>query len=114
MRRREWKQSDMLPGSRSSNLTYPQYLCLLILCEKGPVTVWEIGRRLPLDSSTPTPLLKKLGVKGLTSRKRSPGDERTLEIHITTEGRDLKAGAEKVHMALFENFNMPAASLRAT
>ncbi len=53
------------------NLTYPQYLVMLVLWEKDDVTVSDIGERLFLDSATLTPLLKRLESAGLISRQRS-------------------------------------------
>ena len=72
------------------NLTYTQYITLLVLWEKEQVTVKELGNRLYLDSGTLTPLLKKLEEKGLVDRRRSTADERNLIVSITEQGRALQ------------------------
>ena len=72
------------------DLTYTQYISMLVLWEKGSITVKELGSSLYLDSGTLTPLLKKLEAKGLITRKRSKEDERNLIISITKAGNMLK------------------------
>ena len=74
-------------------LTYPQYLVMLVLWEKDQLTVSEIGSRLFLESSTLTPLLKKLEHLGLLSRKRSTQDERQVIITLSPQGQELKQQA---------------------
>lgn len=71
-------------------LTYTSYITLLALWEKDGVTVKDLGKRLYLDSGTLTPLLKKLEIKGLLERNRSPEDERTVIISLTDQGKALK------------------------
>ena len=80
---------------RKLDLTYPQYLVLMVLWEKGELTVSEIGARLFLDSATLTPLLKRLEAAGLVSRARSAVDERQVVVSLTEGGRTLQdeAGA---------------------
>ena len=75
------------------NLTYTQYITLLVLWEQESLTVKELGKRLYLDSGTLTPLLKKLEEKGLVSRKRSTTDERNLIVSITEQGLALREKA---------------------
>jgi DNA-binding MarR family transcriptional regulator len=77
-------------------LTYPQYLVMLVLWETDGVSVKTIGQALALDSGTLTPLLKRLEVQGLVSRERSTTDERVVEIHLTPEGKKLKARARAI------------------
>jgi DNA-binding MarR family transcriptional regulator len=77
-------------------LTYPQYLSLLALWEHDGVTVSELGQRLHLDSGTLTPLLKRLEAMGLISRQRDTTDERRVHIHLTAQGRQLKARARRI------------------
>lgn len=74
-------------------LTYPQYLVMLVLWEKDQVTVSEIGDRLFLESSTLTPILKKLESAQLIHRKRSKKDERMVIISLTEQGIDLQLQA---------------------
>lgn len=72
------------------DLTYPQYLVMLVLWEFGQQSVGEIGDKLHLDSGTLTPLLKRLQNKDLIIRTRSQTDERTVIITLTNQGRALE------------------------
>ena len=72
------------------DLTYTQYITMLVLWEHGPVTVKELGQFLFLDSGTLTPLLKKMEAKGLISRRRDRDDERSLIVSLTCEGEAMK------------------------
>ena len=78
------------------DLTYPQYLVMLVLWEQDGVRVSDIGDRLHLDSATLTPLLKRLEQAGLVSRTRSTDDERSVIVALTDEGRALKGRARSV------------------
>ena len=78
------------------DLTYTQYITMLILWERHSVTAKELGEELYLDSGTLTPLLKKLENKGLVSRKRSDEDERNLIVTLTEKGAQLKESAQKI------------------
>lgn len=72
------------------DLTYTQYITLMLLWENKNMRVKEIGEMLYLDSGTLTPLLKKLEGKGLITRARSPEDERNLNVTITEAGEKLR------------------------
>ncbi|SFG72512.1 MarR family winged helix-turn-helix transcriptional regulator [Methylobacterium gossipiicola] len=72
------------------DLTYPQYLVLLVLWEEEGQTVKEIGQRLFLDSGTLTPLLKRLETSGHVRRARDRADERQVSVFLTEKGRDLQ------------------------
>ncbi|WP_329741626.1 MarR family transcriptional regulator [Dyella sp. A6] len=78
------------------DLTYPQYLVMLVLWERDSLTVSEIGERLFLDSATLTPLLKRLQAAGLLDRVRSTQDERQVVISLSPAGRALKKRASAV------------------
>jgi DNA-binding MarR family transcriptional regulator len=67
-------------------LTYPQYLVLCVLWDRGPTTVRDIGHALQLDSGTLSPLLKRLATQGHIRRERGTADERTVWIHPTDTG----------------------------
>ena len=82
-------------------LTYPQYLVMLVLWERDELTVSDIGARLHLDSATLTPLLKRLQATGLLDRRRSAEDERQVVISLTDAGRALKKRAATVPDAIF-------------
>ncbi|MFC8849062.1 MULTISPECIES: MarR family winged helix-turn-helix transcriptional regulator [unclassified Micromonospora] len=73
-------------------LTYPQYLVLLVLWERGDdaPAVSELGAALRLDSGTLSPLLKRLEAAGALVRSRSAADERRVEVRLTDAGRGLR------------------------
>lgn len=81
-------------------LTYPQYLAMLVLWERSPVSVGELGQRLLLDSGTLTPLLKRLEAAGLVSRNRAPLDERRVMIDLTPAGHQLRQRASGIPEAM--------------
>jgi DNA-binding MarR family transcriptional regulator len=70
-------------------LTYPQYLVLSVLGESDGLTIGGIAARLDLESSTVTPLVKRLEAAGLLSRRRNPDDERRVDVRLTPAGRAL-------------------------
>ncbi|KRN28500.1 transcriptional regulator [Lactobacillus selangorensis] len=72
------------------HLTYPQYISLLDLWEKGSLTVKELGNDLHLDSGTLTPLLKRLEKEGWVNRRRAKEDERRVYISLTAKGKRMK------------------------
>lgn len=72
------------------NLTYTQYIAMLVLWEDEKSTVKDIGRRLHLDSGTLTPLLKKIESMGLVTRYRDVNDDRVVIVELTEKGRLLK------------------------
>jgi DNA-binding MarR family transcriptional regulator len=77
-------------------LTYPQYLVMLVLWERGELPVKKLGEHLRLDSGTLSPLLKRLEAAGLVRRERSVRDERSVEVRLTEEGRALRERALQV------------------
>ncbi|WP_246028141.1 MarR family winged helix-turn-helix transcriptional regulator [Leptospira fletcheri] len=83
------------------DLTYPQYLVLLVLWEKDGIPLKEIGDKLLLDSGTLTPLLKKMESQKFLTRERSEEDERSLVVKLTTKGRNFKKKAECIPERLF-------------
>ena len=78
------------------DITYPQYLVLLLLWEFKELSVKELGRRLLLDSGTLTPLLKRMEQKDIVNRSRSTDDERVVMITLTEAGRKLKRKAADI------------------
>lgn len=82
-------------------LTYPQYLAMVVLWEKDGQTVGEIGERLFLESSTLTPLLKRLEANGLVNRFRDARDERVVRVSLTDAGHALRAKAADVPPCIF-------------
>ncbi len=82
------------------DLTYTQYITMMVLWEKKCVNVKSLGESLYLDSGTLTPVLKKLESKGYITRMRSSEDERNLVVTITAEGEALKDKAVEVPAAI--------------
>jgi MarR family transcriptional regulator, organic hydroperoxide resistance regulator len=75
------------------DLTYPQYLAMLVLWENDELSVKDLAARLGLDSATLTPILKRLETVGYVRRVRGVLDERLVLIHLTDNGRALKLSA---------------------
>lgn len=84
------------PFLNEIDLTYTQYIVMMVMWEHGTVTVKELGKKLYLDSGTLTPLLKNLEKKGLVTRERSAEDERVLIVRITDEGMQLRDKAVEI------------------
>ncbi|MGL5439766.1 MAG: MarR family winged helix-turn-helix transcriptional regulator [Filifactoraceae bacterium] len=81
------------PFLEELDLTYTQYIVMMVLWEQGEVTVKRMGELLYLDSGTLTPLLKKLQEKGYVTRTKNKSDERNLLVGITSKGLELKEKA---------------------
>jgi DNA-binding MarR family transcriptional regulator len=94
-------------------ITYPQYLVLLVLWERGPTTVKELGEALMLDSGTLSPLLKRLETAGLVVRRRSSADERSVVIDLTGTGDALRHRAADVPGCVAGATGLPPAELSA-
>ncbi|MDR6465140.1 MarR family transcriptional regulator [Chryseobacterium sediminis] len=75
------------------DMTYPQYLVMMVLWEGDGLTVTHIGEKLFLDSGTLTPLLKRLEAKGFIIRKRKKEDERVVEVFLDEAGKQLQKKA---------------------
>lgn len=78
------------------DLTYTQYITMMVMWEKNELNVKELGEVLYLDSGTLTPVLKKLEAKGYITRVRSKEDERNLVIALTEQGDKLKDQAVSI------------------
>jgi len=83
------------------DLTYPQYLVMLVLWERDGITVSDLGERLFLDSATLTPLLKRLQAAGLVLRTRGTRDERQVIVTLTDEGRALREKTGDIPVDVF-------------
>ncbi|MGW3957308.1 MarR family winged helix-turn-helix transcriptional regulator [Streptomyces sp. NPDC004752] len=77
-------------------LTYPQYLVMLVLWERGDTPVKTLGTLLRLDSGTLSPLVKRLEAAGLVRRERSARDERSVDVRLTGQGAALRERALRV------------------
>lgn len=78
------------------DLTYTQYITMMVLWENKSINVKHLGERLYLDSGTLTPLLKNMEKKGLITRNRSVYDERNLIVTITDKGMKLRDKAKDI------------------
>ncbi|MBQ8537120.1 MAG: MarR family transcriptional regulator [Clostridia bacterium] len=85
-----------LPYLMMLDLTYTQYLAMLVLWQEKKVNVKSLGEKLYLDSGTLTPVLKSLEAKGYIRRYRSRQDERVLMVEITDQGDRLKEKAAEI------------------
>jgi DNA-binding MarR family transcriptional regulator len=92
-------------------LTYPQYLVMLVLWERGDTSVKALGTSLELDSGTLSPLLKRLEAAGLVRRARDPRDERSVLISLTAAGDALREQATGIPRAIAEATGVPADKL---
>jgi DNA-binding MarR family transcriptional regulator len=81
-------------------LTYSQYLVMLMLWERSPMSVGEVGACLHLETGTATPLLKRMERDGLITRRRDAADERRVLIDLTEKGRQLQTRALEVPRSL--------------
>ena len=90
-------------------LTYTQYVTMMVIWADESLSVKELGQKLHLDSSTLTPLLKKLEAEGYITRARSKADERVTIVSLTDEGRDLHDRALSVPSCMVADLNVSPA-----
>ncbi len=90
------------------DLTYTQYITMMVMWEKKELNVKELGQILYLDSGTLTPVLKKLEAKGYVIRARSKVDERNLEVRLTEAGEKLKEEAVHIPSEIGKCVNLEA------
>jgi len=89
------------------NLTYTQYLVMLVLWNGDNIPVNELGKRLYLDSGTLTPMLKKLETKNLLKRVRDTVDGRNVLVSLTEEGQDMREAAKHIPQTIFDETGIP-------
>ena len=94
------------------DLTYPQYLVMLVLWEFESQTVNQLGEKLKLDSGTLTPLLKRMEAKLLVTRTRSSSDERVVNIALTKKGKALQIKAATIPAQLIEAMDITVEDLQ--
>ena len=82
------------------DLTYTQYIVMMVMWEEKELNVKELGDKLFLDSGTLTPVLKKLEAKGYVTRERSKIDERTLIVTLTESGKELREKAVDIPIGM--------------
>ena len=95
------------------DLTYPQYLVLLVLWEDEACSIGQLGDRLHLDSGTLSPLIKRLEAAGLVRRQRSVTDERRVDVTLTADGRALEDWAACIPERLLGSTHADPAQLAA-
>ncbi len=83
-------------------LTYPQYLAMVLLSEEDDQTVGTLGKKLFLESSTLTPVLKRLEALGHVKRTRDPDDERQVRVRLTEKGRAIREKAREIPGCILE------------
>lgn len=94
-------------------ITYPQYLVLTVLWEDDGKSVGAIAERLALESSTVTPLVKRLEAAGIVTRARHPEDERRVLVSLTGKGRDLQGASRCLAETLVARSGMQPEELMA-
>lgn len=96
------------PLLKKLDLTYTQYLVMMVLWEHRQTTVRDLGDQLYLDSGTLTPLLKKMEAKDLLTRRRDTTDERKVVVTITDKGQRLRDEALSIPETIWHCVNIPA------
>ncbi|TGQ74732.1 MarR family transcriptional regulator [Mesorhizobium sp. M00.F.Ca.ET.186.01.1.1] len=94
-------------------LTYPQYLAMLALWQRAPMTVGALGEALGLDSATLTPLIKRMEAGGLVTRRRDSADERRVLVEPTAKGQALRTRMKDVQAGLACSMPLEQAELKA-
>ena len=94
------------PFLEELDITYSQYLVMMVLWENEGLTVNQIGEKLFLDSGTLTPLLKRLEAKSYLERKRKKEDERVVQVFLTEVGRDLQKLSCAIPGKMAEKLNL--------
>ncbi len=94
------------PLLKKLEITYPQYLVMLVLWEHKTLAVTQITKFLLLDTSTLTPLLKRLEKINLIWRRRSEADERVVMIGLTEKGEELRLKAAPIPSQLVEGLKL--------
>lgn len=94
-------------------LTYPQYLVMHVLWERGPVSMGELAVALRLDSGTLSPLVKRLASSGFVDRQRNPQDERRVEVFCTEAGDDLRRAAQGIFVDFRDELDVSGGEFEA-
>lgn len=94
------------PLLKELNLTYTQYLVMLVMWEHESLTVGELGHLLFLDTGTLSPLLKAMEEKGLITRKRQKGDERVVQVELSAAGDELREKALSIPQKMGQCMNL--------
>ena len=96
------------PLLKELDLTYTQYIVMMVLWEYGTISARDLGKKLYLDSGTLTPLLKKMEKDGFVTRRRSDEDERVTLVRITDKGMALRDPAAEIPFQVGGCLKLPA------
>ena len=96
-----------VPFLKKLGVTYPQYLVLVVLWERGAQGVGEMASALQMDLGTLSPMLKRLEAKGLVTRRRQATDERRVLVDLTAKGVSLRKRTEQMLGEFYCFLNMP-------
>lgn len=88
------------------NITYPQYVTMLVMWEEEHIDFKDLGKRLDLKTGTITPIIKRLVLLGYIYRVKNPDDNRRIWVKITDKGRELKRDALKIPETLMAYLDM--------
>ncbi len=99
------------PILKQFDLTYTQYIVMLVMWEKETIAFKELSTTLHLDSGTLTPVVKTLIKKGWITKKRSDQDDRNVEVTITKTGMDMKAEAVAIPRQIFGMLKQDTSSM---
>jgi DNA-binding MarR family transcriptional regulator len=100
------------PMLEGLGLTYPQYLVMLVLWERGEMTIGDLADTLQLDYGTLSPMLKRLASAGLLERRRGADDERVVRVTLTDAGQKLRSRAQPVCQAVADSYGLDAREFR--
>jgi DNA-binding MarR family transcriptional regulator len=95
------------PFLQKLGVTYPQYLALVVLWERGPQGVGDLASLLRMEFGTLSPMLKRIESKGLITRQRPPSDERRVLVALTSKGVSLRKRTEQMLGEFYCFLNMP-------
>jgi MarR family transcriptional regulator, organic hydroperoxide resistance regulator len=96
-----------VPFLRKLGVTYPQYLVLVVLWERGSQGVGDLASALGMDFGTLSPMLKRLERKGLVARRRYPADERRVVVSLTPKGQSLRKRTQQMLGEFYCFLNLP-------
>src|SRR3984893_4184098 len=96
-----------VPFLKKLGVTYPQYLVLVVLWERGAQGVGELASALQMDLGTLSPMLKRLEAKGLVTRRRQAEDERRVLVDLTPKGMSLRKRTEQMLGEFYCFLNLP-------
>jgi DNA-binding MarR family transcriptional regulator len=99
------------PLLQDLGLTYPQYLVMVALWERGSMPVKDLGETLQLDYGTLTPLLKRLEAAGLITRQRRADDERSVQVGLTPRGAEMRGATSGITTAIGDAMGLPGAEI---